>query len=91
MMKLAIMSICCLIYYALSAIQMIPSIYRILKRKSSIDYSVIATWISMVALICWSIYIYLSEQTILVYVGTTIDLVMLIVYTISVLYYHNDK
>lgn len=82
-------SMCCLIYYVTSAIMEVPSIIRVLRRKSSTDYSLAGIWLNMIATVSWSIYIYTSEQTVLVYIGTTTDFIMALVYIITMIKYHD--
>ena len=41
-------SICCLVYYVCSAVELIPSIVRIIKRRSSIDYSILSTLLGVI-------------------------------------------
>lgn len=43
----------------------------------------------MIATVSWSIYIYTSEQTVLVYIGTTTDFIMALVYTVIMIKYHD--
>lgn len=81
--------LCCLIYYVTSAIMEIPSIVRVLRRKSSTDYSLAGIWLNMIATVSWSIYIYTSEQTVLVYIGTTTDFITALVYTVTMIKYHD--
>ena len=83
--------ICCFIYYAIATIQTIPTIYRILKYKSSTDISLVSTVLSAISCLAWDIYIFVSLQTPLVYLGTIWDTIVLIVYIIVVFLYHNDS
>ena len=39
-------------------------------------------------LLCWSVYIFTSRQSIIVYIGTIIDLVLLILVDILILIYY---
>ena len=71
------MIIFCTIYYILSYIQTIPQIIKLLKTKSSNDYSLGMVIIQLIAVISWSIYIFTSSQSLIVYIGTVIDLVLL--------------
>lgn len=87
-MRLIIANICCMIYYVLSGIEIFPSIVRIIKRKSATDYSLLGTVFTFVGTICWSLYIFLTEQTIFVCIGTITDLFTVILYTIVVFLYH---
>lgn len=72
------MIIFCTIYYVCSYVQTIPQIVKLLRTKSSSDYSLMWMAIQFVGIVCWSIYIWTSLQTIVVYVGTAIDLALLI-------------
>ena len=72
------MIIFCTIYYICSYTQTIPQIVKLLRTKSSSDYSLQMIAIQFVGLVCWSIYIWTSLQTLIVYVGTAIDLALLI-------------
>lgn len=70
------MAIFCTIYYICSYIQTVPQVIKLIKTKSSNDYSLWQVFLGMVGLICWSIYIFTSSQTSIVYIGTVIDLVL---------------
>ena len=70
------MAIFCTIYYICSYIQTVPQVIKLIKTKSSNDYSLWQVFLGMAGLICWSIYIFTSSQAIIVYIGTIIDLVL---------------
>lgn len=70
------MAIFCTIYYICSYIQTVPQVIKLVKTKSSNDYSLWQVFLGMIGLICWSIYIFTSSQAIIVYIGTVIDLVL---------------
>ena len=72
------MAIFCTIYYVLSYIESIPQIVKLLKTKSSNDYSLGMISLQLIALISWSLYIFTSKQSIVVYIGTIIDLLLLL-------------
>ena len=72
------MAIFCTIYYFLSYIEIIPKIVKLLKTKSSNDYSLGMISLQLIALISWSLYIFTSKQSIVVYIGTIIDLLLLL-------------
>ncbi len=72
------MAIFCTIYYVLSYIETIPQIIKLLKTKSSNDYSLGMISLQLIALISWSLYIFTSKQSIIVYIGTIIDLLLLL-------------
>ena len=82
------MAIFCTIYYILSYIQTIPQIMKLLKTKSSNDYSLGMVAIQMIALISWSLYIFTSKQSVIVYIGTVIDLLLLIFVDYLILKYY---
>ena len=84
-------TLCCIVYYITASITEIPSILRVIKRKKSEDYSVIAIILDLVSAISWSIYIYVSEQNIIVYIGTFIDLMICILYASVILKYHENN
>ncbi len=72
------MAIFCTIYYILSYIESIPQIIKLIKTKSSNDYSLGMVCIQLIAIISWTIYIFTSVQNIIVYIGTVIDLILLL-------------
>ena len=55
------MTIFCTIYYVLSYIQTVPQIVKLLKTKSSNDYSLMTISIQFVGMTCWSLYIFTSK------------------------------
>ena len=85
------MAIFCTIYYVLSYIETIPQIVKLLKTKSSNDYSLGMITLQLIALISWSIYIFTSEQSIVVYIGTVIDLLLLLFVDFLILKYYKFK
>lgn len=70
------MSIFCTIYYICSYVRTIPQVVKLIKTKSSNDYSLWNVFLGSFGLICWSIYIFTSSQALIVYIGTVIDLVL---------------
>ena len=86
------MAIFCTIYYALSYIYSIPQMIKLIRTKSSNDYSLLMVGLQLLGLISWSLYIYTSKQNIIVYVGTAIDLlILLIVDGLILKYYKFEK
>lgn len=71
------MAFFCTIYYIFSYMESIPQIIKLIKTKSSNDYSLGKLLLQLIALISWSIYIFTSKQSIIVYIGTIIDLLLL--------------
>lgn len=82
------MMIFCTIYYFLSYTQTIPQIIKLIKTKSSNDYSLGTISIQFVAVVSWTIYILTSNQTIIVYIGAIIDLVLLFFVDLLILKYY---
>lgn len=82
------MTIFCTIYYVLSYIEKIPQIIKLIKTKSSNDYSLGMICLQLVALVSWSIYIFTSKQSIVVYIGTIIDLIILLLADFLILKYY---
>ena len=85
------MTIFCTIYYVLSYIQTVPQIIKLLKTKSSNDYSLSMISIQLIAVISWSLYIFTSKQSIIVYIGTVIDLLLLMFVDFLIFKYYNFK
>lgn len=86
------MAIFCTIYYVLSYIETIPQIVKLIKTKSSNDYSLGMISLQLVALISWSLYIFTSKQSVIVYIGTIIDLLLLLLIDFLIIkFYKFDK
>ena len=85
------MAIFCTIYYICSYIRVIPQIMKLIKTKSSNDYSLGMIILQLIALICWSIYIFTSKQSTIVYIGTVVDLVLLLFVDFLILKYYKFK
>ena len=82
------MAIFCAIYYILSYIETVPQIAKLIKTKSSNDYSLGMITIQLIALICWSIYVFTSIQSVIVYIGTIVDLILLLLVDFLILKYY---
>ena len=86
------MAVFCTIYYAFSYIETVPQIVKLINTKSSNDYSLGMIVLQLIALISWSLYIFTSIQSIVVYIGTIIDLLLLLFVDFLILkYYKFDK
>ncbi|MBQ7327942.1 MAG: PQ-loop repeat-containing protein [Clostridia bacterium] len=86
------MEVFCTIYYICSYIQTIPQVFKLLKTKSSNDYSLWQVAVGFFGLLCWSLYIYTSKQATIVYVGTSVDLALTIFVDVLILmFYKFDK
>jgi len=82
------MAIFCTIYYICSYIETVPQVVKLIKTRSSNDYSLWQVALEFIGLVCWSIYIFTSKQAIIVYIGTVIDLLLLILVDILILVYY---
>ena len=85
------MTVFCTIYYIFSYIQTIPQIIKLIKTKSSNDYSLGMLLMQLIALISWTLYIFTSNQSIIVYIGTIIDLLLLLLIDVLILKYYEFK
>ena len=86
------MAIFCTIYYICSYIQTVPQVYKLIKTKSSNDYSLWQVILGFIGMVCWSIYIFMTDQALIVYIGTIIDIVLLVFVDILIFVYYNfDK
>jgi uncharacterized protein with PQ loop repeat len=81
------MAIFCTIYYVLSYAETIPQIIKLLKNKSSNDYSLVMVLLQFIALISWSLYIFTSVQSVIVYIGTIVDFLLLIIVDFLIIKY----
>ncbi len=49
-------------------------------------------WMQFIAMLSWSLYIFTSKQSTLVYIGTVADMLILIITDVLiVMYYHNVR
>lgn len=85
------MVIFCTIYYIFSYIEIIPQIIKLIRTKSSNDYSLGTITLQFIALLSWTIYIFTSTQNIVVYIGTIIDMLLLIFIDILIIKYYKFK
>lgn len=85
------MEIFCIIYYICSYISGIPAIVKLIKTKKSNDYSIIETVLTITGTTAWTIYIFSTEQSILVYIGTIIDEIMILIWNGLVIKYFKFK
>lgn len=90
-MILVIANICCFIYYTIATIQTIPTIIRILRYKESTDISLISIYLQFISATAWTTYIFLTSQTILVYIGSAWDYMVYLIYASVVIRYHGDR
>ena len=82
------MTIFCTIYYVLSYTYTVPQIIKLIKTKSSNDYSLGMISLQLIAVISWTLYIFTSIQSVVVYIGTIIDLLLLLFVDFLILKYY---
>ena len=82
------MIVFCIIYYVLSYAQTIPQIIKLIKTKSSNDYSLGMVLLQLISVISWTIFIFTSIQATLVYIGSIIDLLLIVLVDYFILKYY---
>ena len=85
------MAIFCTIYYVLSYVKSVPQITKLLRTKSSNDYSLGNITLQLIGIISWSLYIFTSKQSIIVYIGTVTDLLILLFTDFLIVKYYKKK
>ena len=79
------------IYFVLSYIQVIPQIIKLVRTKSSNDYSLAMILLQFIGVTSWTIFILTSNQKTLVVIGAIIDEVLMIIVDLLILIYYNFK
>ena len=82
------MQIFCILHYICTYIQGIPQIYKLIKTKSSNDYSLWQVSLSLFAMICWSLYVFSSSFELVLYLGTVLDLALMIFTDVLIFRYY---
>jgi len=77
-----------IMYYTFSYIQQIPQIIKLIRTKSSNDYSILQALLHVVATICWLVYIFTVNEALIVKVGSIIDLILVSMVAILVMIYY---
>ena len=83
------MEIFCIVYYITSYIAGIPAIVKIIRTKSSNDYSLVEAALTMIGTISWTVYIFQTKQSLAVYIGTIMDLLVALVWNVSIFVYYD--
>jgi uncharacterized protein with PQ loop repeat len=85
------MAVFCITYYICSYIAIFPAIIKLLRTRSSNDYSLLEVVLSMIAITSWTIYIFSTKQDFIVYVGTVLDQVLYTVWNgLVVIFYKKE-
>jgi len=80
----------CIIYYICSYTQTIPQIIKLVRTRSSHDYSLWMLGIQFVGVACWTLYIFTSLQTPVVYIGSAVDMILMTLVDVLILKYYNN-
>ena len=84
------MEILYLIYCIIVYIEYFPKFIKLFKTKSSNDYSVGSTILSLVGMFCWVVYLFTTEQDLILYVGSVVDISLNVLFAILVIRYQNN-
>ena len=82
--------ILCYICYIISWYSLIPAIVRMVKRKSSTDYSIQSTLMQVAYNIIWLAYV-LFNPTFELVLCAIIDIILIFVYTFVIFKFHKEK
>lgn len=74
----------CIIVY----LEYFPRLIKLIKTKSSNDYSLGSIIISLIGMFCWIIYLFSTNQELILYIGALIDVVLNVLFAILVFKYH---
>lgn len=85
------MEIFCTVYYVLNYVKTVPQIVKLIRTRSSSDYSLSMIILQLISMISWSLYIFTSKQSIIVYIGTVLDLLLLIITDILIFIYYKKE
>ena len=86
------MQIFCILYYIFSFIQTVPCLYKLIKTKSSKDYSLMNRLLQYLALICFTVYILTNPTSDLItIINGFIDLGLLTLENIFILIYRKGN
>lgn len=79
-----------LIYCIVAYIEYFPKMIKLIRTKSSNDYSLISTVLSLIGTYAWTTYVFITDQTLILYIGTIIDAVLTTLFVILVFVYHKN-
>ena len=77
----------CIIVY----LEYFPRLIKLIKTKSSHDYSLGSIIISLIGMFCWVIYLFTTKQDLILYIGAVIDIILNTLFAILVFKYHKKK
>lgn len=79
------------VYCVLCYVEYFPKLFRLLKTKSSNDYSIVSTIMSLTGMFCWVVYLYSTEQDLILYIGAAVDIILNITFATLIFKYHKNK
>lgn len=79
------------IYCILCYVEYFPRLIKLIKTKSSSDYSKGSTVISLVGMFCWVIYLFTTDQDLILYLGAVIDILLNVVFAFLVFRYYGKE
>ena len=69
-------SIFYIIYCIIAYIEYFPKIIRLIRTKSSNDYSIGSIILSLIGMFCWTAYVCVTDQEFILYIGAIIDVIL---------------
>lgn len=80
-----------IIYCIIVYVEYFPRIIKLIRTKSSSDYSKGSTILSLVGMCCWTIYLFTTDQDLILYIGAFIDIILNIIFFVLVFRYYDKK
>lgn len=80
-----------IIYCIIVYIEYFPRIIKLIRTKSSNDYSLSSTLLSFLGMVCWVLYIFSTKQDFVLYLGSFVDIILNIIFAVLVFKYHDKK
>ena len=77
----------CIIVY----LEYFPRLIKLIKTKSSSDYSLGSIALSLIGMFCWVIYLFTTEQDLILYIGAAVDIILNVLFAILVFIYHKKN
>lgn len=84
--KLFYIAYCIIVY-----VEYFPRLIKLIKTKSSNDYSLGSIFLSLIGMFCWVIYLFTTNQDLILYIGAIVDIFLNILFAVLVFKYHNNK
>lgn len=81
------MEILYIIYCIITYIEYFPRLIKLLKTKSSTDYSIGSIVLSLIGMFCWVIYLFSTQQDLILYIGAVVDICLNVLFAVLVIKY----